>query len=189
MEKRLLRKCLKGFENKLLLEVGCGTGHFTRWFHFLGIETVGVDISREMLSAAKAFSSGSFSLCQSQAESLPFKDEAFNLVVMITALEFIAKPHEALAEALRVGRDKVVLGMLNSWSPLILMRKIKRLFTKSSYRGANFYSSKKIKSLINRVARDKNFLLAINELRSRTLPPFFNSFFVVELKKALPDKV
>ena len=33
--------------------MGCGTGHFTRWFAAKGLEAVGIDPSRPMLEAAR----------------------------------------------------------------------------------------------------------------------------------------
>ncbi len=54
LEKRLLTKLLGQFKDvKNLLEVGCGTGHFTRWIDSTGIESYGVDTSSPMLKEAK----------------------------------------------------------------------------------------------------------------------------------------
>jgi len=53
-EKSLLKKLLDNLgETESLLEVGCGTGHFTRWFESLGLECCGLDLSDMMLKEAK----------------------------------------------------------------------------------------------------------------------------------------
>ena len=187
LEKRLLRKSLKGIEGKSLLEVDCGTGYFTRWFQALGIRAVGLDISREMLSVAQIKSRKKIPLCQARAESLPFKAEAFNRVVMITALEFVYEPEAALAEALRVSKDKIALGMLNSRSFLSFFYKIKRALKKSSYEGAHLYSIREMKSLIYKVAEDNNISLAkVSKIKTDSLVPFYRSFFVLEVEKGYP---
>lgn len=50
LEKALLRRLLVNFKSAhTILEVGCGTGHFTRWFNELGLYAVGLDVSPPML--------------------------------------------------------------------------------------------------------------------------------------------
>jgi len=57
LEKELLSKVLETFlERETLLEVGCGTGHFVRWFGDQGLATVGVDVSTTMLAEAELLS-------------------------------------------------------------------------------------------------------------------------------------
>jgi len=54
LEKSLLKRILSCFPTShTLLEVGCGTGHFTRWFAEQDLFTAGVDISQPMLTEAK----------------------------------------------------------------------------------------------------------------------------------------
>jgi ubiquinone/menaquinone biosynthesis C-methylase UbiE len=185
LEKKLLLKSLEGKEEKTLLEVGCGTGHFTRWFRSIGLNTVGLDVSREMLSAAKDLSAINLPLIQGKAELLPFKANTFDIVAMITTLEFVTFPIEVISEALRVARKKAVIGMLNIWSPLILYRRIKRIFKKSFYRDAHFYSSKNLKSLIYELAQKKNVsLIRIKDIRRNSLLSCFTTFFILEIEKA-----
>ena len=53
LEKALLGRLLAGFAGaSTVLEVGCGTGHFTRWFSEQGLRAVGLDLSRPMLTAS-----------------------------------------------------------------------------------------------------------------------------------------
>jgi ubiquinone/menaquinone biosynthesis C-methylase UbiE len=52
------------------------------------------------------------------ALALPFLSEAFDLVALITTLEFLPDPAKALAEALRVARHGLILGVLNRQSLL-----------------------------------------------------------------------
>ena len=53
LEKALLKWLLASFpQASSLLEVGCGTGHFTRWFKDLGLQTAGLDLSLPILVEA-----------------------------------------------------------------------------------------------------------------------------------------
>jgi SAM-dependent methyltransferase len=117
LEKALLRQMLARFpQASSLLEVGCGTGHFTRWLNELGLQTVGLDLSLPML--AEAIRLGSLRCIYSDALALPFLSGAFDLVALITTLEFVADPVQSLGEALRVCRQGLLLGVLNRQSLL-----------------------------------------------------------------------
>jgi ubiquinone/menaquinone biosynthesis C-methylase UbiE len=185
LEKKLLLKSIKGNEEKTLLEIGCGTGHFTRWFQSLGMKTVGIDISREMLSAARDLAADSIPLIEGKAEYLPVKTGAFDIVAMITTLEFIAQPERALLEAYRAAKHKILLGVLNTWSPINIYRRLKRIVRKSSYRGAHFYSATRLRALISHMAQQNNVVLGeVKDIRKNGLFKFFTCFFLLEVGKA-----
>jgi len=150
-EKQLLRWLMGAFPGaRTVLEVGCGTGHFTRWLRDEGFRAVGLDLSAPMLAQARALDG--LPLVQGDAHRLPFADDAVDLVMLITTLEFLARPREALAEALRVARRGLVLGVLNRWSPLGLERRVKSLFRPSVYSAARFYSVWELQRLVRSVA-------------------------------------
>ena len=56
---------------------------------------------------------------QGDALAMPFSVGAFDLVALITTLEFLPASVQALAEALRVARQGLVLGVLNRQSLLV----------------------------------------------------------------------
>jgi ubiquinone/menaquinone biosynthesis C-methylase UbiE len=153
-EKQLLRWLMGLFPGvRTVLEIGCGTGHFTRWLRDEGFQAVGLDVSAAMLTQAQALDS--LPLVRGDAHRLPFADGAVDLAVLITTLEFLARPQEALAEALRVARRGLVLGVLNLWSPLGLARRVGSLFRPSVYRAAHFYSVGELQRLVRSVAGPK----------------------------------
>ena len=126
LEKALLRRLVGSFPHaQTILEVGCGTGHFTRWFATRRhpgtgrenrLRAVGLDLSQLML--AEAASRGSPPCVRSDALALPFPPGAFDLAALITTLEFLSDPLQALVEALRVVRQGLILGVLNRGSRL-----------------------------------------------------------------------
>jgi ubiquinone/menaquinone biosynthesis C-methylase UbiE len=130
LEKALLRRLIAEFPEALtILEVGCGTGHFARWFSAQGtvrdgsnLEAVGLDLSPLMLSLAVLL--GSPPCVRADALALPFPVRVFDLVALITTLEFLPDPLQALVEALRVAKQGLILGVLNRSS--LLGRWLKR---------------------------------------------------------------
>jgi len=99
-----------------ILEVGCGTGHFTRWFSQQGMQVIGLDLSRAMLEEANRFRSSL--LLQGDALTLPFASNSFDLIALITTLEFLPDPTAVFIEVRRVARQGLILGVLNTQSYL-----------------------------------------------------------------------
>ena len=143
LEKVLLDKLLKRLPwIRTALEVGCGTGHFTRWLAERGIEAVGLDISPAMLVQARRLEA-SARVCPyvlGDGLVLPFPDHAFDLVAFITTLEFIPQPERAMAEAGRVARQGVLVGGLNRHSLLALRRRWRLLRAPTIYDQARCFT-------------------------------------------------
>lgn len=116
-EKALLKWLLSHFpQAHSILDVGCGTGHFTRWFHVQSMEVIGLDMSDEMIKQAKSTGEEEFVL--GNALHLPFGYQSFDLAALVTTLEFLPDAYQALAEALRVCKQGILLGVLNRESRL-----------------------------------------------------------------------
>jgi ubiquinone/menaquinone biosynthesis C-methylase UbiE len=99
-----------------LLEVGCGTGHFSRWLESRGHRVLGLDPSLPMLRAARGIAL--LQLVGGRGEELPLAARSIDVVAFITSLEFIGEPRAALAEAWRVARYGILVGALNRHSLL-----------------------------------------------------------------------
>jgi ubiquinone/menaquinone biosynthesis C-methylase UbiE len=156
LEKALLRRLLHQLpRSSCVLEVGCGTGHFTRWLAEQDLWAVGVDMSRPMLK--DAWKRGKDAYVQADALYLPFADATFDVVALVTALEFIADPRRALAEAMRVARQGLLLGILNrqSWLGYQLKRSGEPIWNT-----ARFYSPAELIELVRQVAGDHSLNIA-----------------------------
>ncbi len=147
LEKEALSAMLNHFPDaKRMLDVGCGTGHFTRWYAQLGYETVGLDISPIMLNVAIQLWHGPF--YNAPAEKMPFDDQTFDVVSFVTCTEYMPDLHRVLREARRVGRQGIIIGLLNKWSLPTVRRKVQVLFGKNPfYATATFRSPNQIKGM------------------------------------------
>ena len=117
-EYRLVRRLLAPRPGETLLDVGCGTGWFSRRLAARdALNVTGLDIEPSWLAYARTRDPRT-SYLQGDARTLPFADGSFDQVLSITALGFIDDWPRALAEILRVGRRRFVVGVLNRHSLL-----------------------------------------------------------------------
>lgn len=89
-----------------ILDVGVGTGRFTKPLQDNGFEVVGVDIAKKMIN--KAVEKGAHNLLQGDVCSLPFKDNSFDVAVSVHLLHLISEWKMALQEICRVTRRVMV---------------------------------------------------------------------------------
>ena len=146
LEERLMVKLIGEIHHQKILDIGCGTGNHLKLFHTLGSDPVGVDTSVFMLQRAKG--KGNFKLILAKGEQLPLKDSAFDITTLITTLEFCEDPIKVLQETARVTKQKIFLGVLNSWSALAVCRRIKGWFKPTIYNRANFFNIWRLKRLL-----------------------------------------
>jgi ubiquinone/menaquinone biosynthesis C-methylase UbiE len=132
-------------ESRSLLEVGCGTGHFTEWFADLGLSAVGLDWPPSMLAFARDRRPDT-PFVLGDATSLPFIEDAFDIVALVNVIESLGSPEIALREAGRVARHGLLLGVLNSLSPVALWRRVRRA---EAYRRARFFSPGQLERLVH----------------------------------------
>jgi len=87
-----------------LLDVGCGTGSLLEKVisAFPGTRAVGMDPSLEMLEMARAKCLHGVNFMEGWAESLPFHDNSFDVVVSCNAFHYWRQPARALDEIVRV---------------------------------------------------------------------------------------
>lgn len=99
-----LRQCLNNTEVSTFLDVGCAEGYYINRISHIrrDLDCVGVDVSLTYLKKAKLRNpNADFILCD--AEFLPFKKRAFDLVLCSEVLEHLPNYRRALKELLDVG--------------------------------------------------------------------------------------
>ncbi|MDR3569337.1 MAG: class I SAM-dependent methyltransferase [Syntrophobacteraceae bacterium] len=134
-----------------VLEVGCGAGVFLEWFRARGHMVTGLDPSSVSLELARERLGNKVRLTQGFAEDLPFEDNEFDTVALITTLEFVDEPLLALKEAFRVARRNVLLGVLNGFSLGGLQYRAQRFWKRSIYSRARFFSVFKLSRMCEKI--------------------------------------
>ena len=135
----LMRRLLDAPAGATLLDVGCGTGHFSRRFAAAGLRVAGLDPDPAMLDHARGLGGG-VSYLLGTGTALSFGDNAYDYVTAVTSLCFIADPERALREMWRVARHAVLLGLLNRRSLLYRQKR-----GRGAYRGARWDTSVEVR--------------------------------------------
>jgi SAM-dependent methyltransferase len=149
-EFELLARALAPRPGETLLDVGCGTGHFTRLFaQRAGVRVVGLDSELDWLRFAAARRSAGADYVAGRAERPPFRDASFDLAIAVTSLCFIDAQEAALREIVRVTRRRLALGLLNRRSLLYLQKG--RGGGAGAYRGAHWHTVEEVRALFARV--------------------------------------
>jgi ubiquinone/menaquinone biosynthesis C-methylase UbiE len=136
-----------------VLDVGCGDGVYAVAVSQKGGNVSGLDRSLPMLEAARAraISSGAcVRWCQGAAQSLPFLDASFDLVLAVTALCWIPEPVVALKEMNRVLRPggAVIVGELGRWSLWALARRFRGWLGAGAWKRAHFWTAGELREIL-----------------------------------------
>jgi len=191
IEWKLLFNLIRPDANRTLLDVGCGTGHFTRRFAAAGLSVTGVDPNQAALAYA-CQQDGDIEYLQADALFLPFSSGSFDYVSAITSLCFVEPPQQALQEMWRVTRRGLLLGVLNEHSLLYWQKRHSK-----SYMGARWDRIATIKTWVKKldpepcrisvsngvlVAGSGNFSRLIERTLGSILP--FGAFIAMYIKKS-----
>jgi len=153
MYDRLERKVISRFLRQnvqvmKLLEVGCGTGHWSQFFSDCGFEVTGVDISERMIKIAQGKNMANASFQLADGHSLPYSDNSFDVAAAITTLEFVHDAELVLREMARCTRKpsgQLLIGVLNALARLNRNRKQRH---GSPYAKARLFSPNQLKELL-----------------------------------------
>jgi ubiquinone/menaquinone biosynthesis C-methylase UbiE len=187
LEKEALLKAVRSIGNvKSILEVGCGTAHFTRWFESIGYEVCGLDISDIMLKQARKYWPRGC-LTRGISYYLPFKDNTFDVVMFVACLEYMGNPESVIVEAQRVASKGLVLGLMNSWSIPTIRRKLQVLLGLNDfYKNARFYSIRSATALLKKSVKTRYSIMYVttafpfNILRFSKIP--YGAFLCIALR-------
>jgi ubiquinone/menaquinone biosynthesis C-methylase UbiE len=102
-----------------VLEVGAGSGWWSRILARRGASVVALEPSAAMRRVGAARGVEAIDWVAGTADRLPFQGETFDVVLLMTVLEFVSEPTHALSEAWRVLRPggTLVVGHLDALSP------------------------------------------------------------------------
>ncbi|MFC1761972.1 class I SAM-dependent methyltransferase [Planctomycetota bacterium] len=154
LEKKAISKYLpQNVSGMKLLEIGCGTGHWSQFFASLGFEVTGIDISDSMIKIAQSKALSHVSFQVADAHALPFDDSSFNVTAAITTIEFVQDYESVLREMLRCTNKpggQILLGVLNASAQINRQR---RENPESLYAKARWFTPRQIEELLEPLGR------------------------------------
>lgn len=158
-QKKVLGGLIKKDERiNTLLEFGCGTTRFTRWWDSIGIQATGGDISPFMLSQAVQLFDGD--LVMGDSHFMPFKENTFDAVGFVTTFEYYKDPVKVIREAARVGKYGIIFGMMNRKSTKVVRRRVQQAFGKNPfYTTAHFYTPAELIDTIHEALKDEKYTI------------------------------
>lgn len=134
-----------------VLDVGCGTGQFTRRFAQAGYRVTGIDPAPERIAYAQDHAYGTEEdYLTGDGTRLPFPDKHFDAVIAVTSLCFVKDQAAFVREMARAARRRIVLGLLNRHSLLYWQKG--RGGSQGGYRGAHWHSLGEARALLRGLA-------------------------------------
>ncbi len=120
LEKDAILKHISRITPGNLLEIGCGTGHWTAFFSEQGFQITATDVADEMMKFAKEKGIPNVKFQTADVLNLSFDDNSFDQLAVITALEFCGDIKKAFSEIHRVLKPGgwFIAGCLNANSTL-----------------------------------------------------------------------
>lgn len=136
-----------------VLEVGCGDGDLAIELASRDAHVTGVDRSERMIAAARerAAAKGDTRFQVASAEALPFDNDAFDVVLAVTVLCFVADATAAMNEMTRILKPggRLIIGELGRYSSWAALRRLKGWFGSSIWSVARFRTPAELTRLAN----------------------------------------
>jgi ubiquinone/menaquinone biosynthesis C-methylase UbiE len=149
LEKKAISRCLApGGKGKKLLEDGCGTGHWSRFFSECGFEVTGVDISERMINIARSKGIPNSSFQIANGHSLPFEDNSFDVTAAITTLEIVRDAEAVIREMIRCTRKEAGELLVGTLNVLACSNRDRKQRPESTYANARLFSPSQLRELL-----------------------------------------
>lgn len=185
IEKEMISELIADLPRASLLDLGCGTGHWSGYFEKEGFSVTGVDASEAMLRYAEQRELAA-DLLKAPAEALPFAGGSFDAIATIAMLEFVDSREKVVQEMYRVLKPggHLIVGALNLDSAIGKNQKMDpvfehaNLFREEELSGA--FQPFEILSLKRGVYLDDQFALVPPE---KGVPDLAPAFFGLLLQK------
>lgn len=152
IERKLLLEHLSKIPYRDMLELGCGTGHWTGFFCEHGFRVTAVDESESMLKIAEEKNPDNCRFLKADATKLPFSKNSFSVITSVTMIEFVENVSGVLDEIARILKPggSIILGSLNENSELGRTRPNDHVF-----QHARFFTPGQIQKLLKRFGEPK----------------------------------
>jgi 2-polyprenyl-3-methyl-5-hydroxy-6-metoxy-1,4-benzoquinol methylase len=144
LERRLVLRLAGDLQGRSVLDVGCGDGTLALACWESGTAQVaGLDLDTRMITRAAAFAAQhqvTIGYTVGRADTLPFGDKSFDLVVSVATLTFVPEADRVVREMARVLRPggRLVIGDLGKWSIWAARRRVRAWLGSPTWRAARF---------------------------------------------------
>ena len=152
IEQNILEKLLNKLETKNIVEIGCGTGHWTQFLSNQGFNIEASDISEKMLYEAKKKNINNVAFSIKNAEQLNYANNSIENIIAITSLEFVENQQKAVKEIYRALKPNgfFICAGLNLNSDLG-----KNKSENEIYKNANFFTNNSLIKMLSKFGSPK----------------------------------
>ncbi len=105
LEKETVIKLIEASPGDIILDLGCGTGRYTKLFSESGANLVGIDFSEEMLKIARLKIKDAQFIKWDITRKLPFPDKSFNKIICSLVISHIKNIYPVIMEMKRVLKE------------------------------------------------------------------------------------
>jgi len=157
VDRKHVNHIIEFVDGKKILDMGCGYGTTTNYLLQMGYDSIGIDYSEEAVAAAKKrFPNGNYLFAN--AESMPFKDQEFDVIILRDALHhFVGEAdfEKVKDEILRVAAPQATMIFFDpNINPIL---KLMRRISKHDDEECDFESACKIMSDMHFETKHKSF--------------------------------
>ena len=150
-KKRLVETLLSDWPRRghTVLEIGCGSGLFLELLWEAGLDPTGIEGSPELLDVVRKHMGSKVDLHLGKFDALPFDDNEFDYVAVLSALNIEQDLEKIMSEAFRVATKGLLISFNNSWSLSALLKTLKR--GPEQIKNLEYYSPTKIYSTLRAI--------------------------------------
>jgi SAM-dependent methyltransferase len=148
-QEKLIMDLVSPVAGESLLDVGCGTGDNLYLFQKRKCILTGIDSSKDALELARQKVGRQCEFVLGEATDLPFSDNEFDIVTLITSIQISHDHQKVIAEAIRVCRNRIFVGFLNKHTLIGTKQSVRKLFGFPILSQVRFFSIGEMKSIIN----------------------------------------
>ncbi|MBU4185208.1 MAG: class I SAM-dependent methyltransferase [Proteobacteria bacterium] len=157
------------YSGKMVLDVGCSIGEYSREMSVRGFNCVGVDYNPKYIEKAKAKGVEAYVM---DACHLDFKDKSFDSILMFEILEHLGDPLSALQEAGRVAKKSIMLTVPN-FSKFHELNNCKLTYGDVLEEDhVNFFTKEELKALLNKISKH-NIVMEREPIYMHRLLPWY----------------